>query len=155
MPRGEVMLFLHADCLLEEESLETIENLLKDGYIGGCLSQRINSARPIYRFIEASGNLRAKLFRVFYDDQAIFVRRDIFSKVGGFDNVPLFEDVLFSKKMAKEGKTCVLNKEVFVSPQRWQRKGIIMTTIIFWLLSLGLSLGISFNRLKRLYQDIR
>lgn len=153
--KGDILVFLHADCLLEKGSLETIRESLEDGYVGGCLSQRINSHKIIYRFIEVSGNIRALLFKIFYGDQAIFVRRDIFLKVGGFDNVPLFEDILFSKKMAKEGKICVLNKKVLVSPRRWQKNGIIMTTIIFWLLSLGLSLGFSFDRLKRLYQDIR
>lgn len=153
--KGDILLFLHADCLLEKGSMEAINSSLNDGYLGGCLSQKIDYPSLIYRFIEKSGNIRARLFKIFYGDQAIFVRKDVFFKLGGFDNVALFEDVLFSKKMMQEGKTRILPKRVFVSPRRWQKNGIIMTTIIFWLLTLGLSLGVSFDRLKRLYQDIR
>lgn len=153
--KGEIFLFLHADCRLEKESPKAISQAIKNGHIGGCLSQRISSGKVVYRFIEASGNIRARLFKVFYGDQAIFVRRDVFFKLGGFDNLPLFEDILFSKKLMRAGETRVLDKKVFVSPRRWQKNGIIMTTIIFWLLTLGLSLGVSFDRLKRLYQDIR
>lgn len=152
---ADILLFLHSDCCFERGSLEKIMQSLGNGYIGGCLSQKIDSKKIIYRFIEASGNIRAKLSKIFYGDQAIFVRRDVFFKLGGFDNLPLFEDILFSKKLMRAGQTRILDKKVFVSPRRWQKNGIIMTTIIFWLLSLGLSLGVSFDRLKRLYQDIR
>lgn len=153
--RGNILLFLHADCLLEEGSLRKIEHSLRNGYAGGCLTQKINSFHFIFRWIETSGNIRAKLFKVFYGDQAIFVRRDIFFKVGEFDKVPLFEDVLFSKKMKKVGKAKVLNKKVFVSPRRWQKNGIIKTTFINWILNLGFLSNMSFDRLKKIYSEVR
>lgn len=153
--KGDIFLFLHSDCLLEDDGLEEISHTLSNGYIGGCLSQRINSNKSIYRFIEASGNIRARLFRVFYGDQAIFVRRDIFFKIGGFDNVSIFEDVLFSKKMKKEGKTKILNKKIFISPRRWEKNGPIKTTFINWILTLGFLLNMPFDSLKRIYRDIR
>lgn len=151
----DILLFLHADCLLEDGSLKKIVQALNNGYIGGCLSQRIDSARLIYRFIEKSGNMRARLFRIFYGDQAIFVRRELFFKLGGFNKTPLFEDILFSKKIKREGKTIVLNKNVFVSARRWQRQGVIKTTLINWLLSLGLFMGVAPHILKKIYDDIR
>ena len=73
---GDGLLFLHADCILEPGSLEAVGHCLQDGYIGGCLSQRIDSARKIYRFIEGTGNARARWCRAFYGDQAIFARTD-------------------------------------------------------------------------------
>lgn len=151
----DALVFLHADCRFEEGTLRAISDCLGGEHVGGCLTQAIDSKKFIYRLIAYSGNIRARLSKIFYGDQAIFVRKDVFFKLGGFDNVALFEDVLFSKKMMQEGKTRILPKKVFVSPRRWQKNGIIMTTIIFWLLTLGLSLGVSFDRLKRLYQDIR
>lgn len=152
---GDVLLFLHADCILEEGSLKAIQNSLRGGYHGGCLSQKIVSSNIIFRCIETSGNLRAKWFKVFYGDQAIFMRKDIFLKLGGFDRVHLFEDVLFSKKIRKEVKTKVLNKHVFVSPRRWEENGIIKTTFINWLLTFGFLLNVPYDRLKKLYHDIR
>ena len=151
----DMLLFLHADCLLENGSLKEIVQALNNGYIGGCLSQRIDSPRLIYRFIEKSGNIRAKLFKIFYGDQAIFVRRDIFFRVKGFDNVDLFDDVLFSKKLKKMGRVCVLNNKVYSSCRRWTKQGIIKTTLINWLLSLGFSIGIEPRILKKIYDDNR
>lgn len=152
---GRYIIFLHADCFFGRGALEAIGDSLNNGYIGGCLSHRINSRRIIYRLIEASGNIRARISKIFYGDQAIFARRDIFFKIGGFDDVALFEDILFSQKMKKEGRTSVLSKAVYASARRWERQGIIKATLIHWLLSLGLLFGIPADILKKIYTDVR
>lgn len=152
---GDIFLFLHADCILERESLEIIRNALNNGYAGGCLSQKINSPKLIYRIIEASGNIRARLFKIFYGDQAVFVRREAFFKIGGFDEVDLFDDVIFSQKLKRLGRTCVLKNKVYSSARRWERQRIIRATFINWLLTLGFIFGISSEKLKELYPDVR
>ena len=63
--KADKFLFLYADCRLENGSLDTIEANLRNDYIGGCLSQRIDSRKMVYRFIEASGNIRAEFFSEF------------------------------------------------------------------------------------------
>ncbi|OGW71786.1 MAG: hypothetical protein A2047_02360 [Omnitrophica bacterium GWA2_41_15] len=151
----DILLFLHADCLVERGSLEDINDCLNNGYIGGCLSQRITSDKIIYRFIEASGNIRSNISKIFYGDQAIFVKKDKFLKLGGFNGVALFEDALFSKKLKKEGRLRVLNNKVFVSPRRWEKNGIMKTTFINWILTLGFMLGMPLDILKRIYADVR
>ncbi|MCF7907453.1 MAG: TIGR04283 family arsenosugar biosynthesis glycosyltransferase [Candidatus Omnitrophica bacterium] len=152
---GDVLVFLHADCILEKGGLPAIINSVKKGFIGGCSSQRINSSALIYRFIEASGNIRAKLSHIFYGDQAIFVRRDIFQKIGGFDDVALFEDIIFSRKLKKYGKTCTLKNKIFTSARRWEKQGIIKTTLINWLVSIGFFFGIAPHILKKIYSEVR
>ncbi len=153
--RGNVLLFLHADTILDDGALEAVQDCVKTGYVGGCFTHRIDSERIIYRIIEASGNLRARLFRVFYGDQGIFVRKDVFLSIGGFDDVRLFEDVIFSKRLRREGKVKVLRKKARCSPRRWERQGVVRATLINWLVTIGFVLGISPSRLKRVYRDVR
>ncbi len=153
--KGHILLFLHADCIPENDAIMKITNSIRNGYVGGCLSQRIASRKVIYRFIEGSGNLRAKLSGVFYGDQAIFVKRDVFNSLGGFDDVDLFEDVLFSKQLSRKHKACLISSKVYTSPRRWTKQGIIKTTVINWIISLGFILGVSPRVLKKVYQDIR
>ncbi len=153
--RGEILVFLHADCVPEDGALSEIRNAIELGYVGGALSQSIEDKSRIYRLIEHSGNKRAQFFRIFYGDQAIFVRRDIFFALRGFDEVDLFDDVLFSRKLRQAGKTGLLKKRVFTSPRRWQRQGVIRTTLVNWLISLGFIFGISPNILKKAYPEIR
>lgn len=153
--KGDKFLFLHADCLLEDGTLDAIRNSLADGCSGGCLNHRIASDRLIYRFIEASGNIRARLFKIFYGDQAIFVERSTFFEIGGFDNVELFDDVIFSKKLKKAAKTRVLNKKVYASARRWQARGVVRTSLINWLLTAVFFLGVSPAVFRKLYRDVR
>ena len=152
---GDMLLFLHADCLFDKDGLELVKSLAKSKYVGGCFSQRIDSSKIIYRVIEASGNLRAKISKIFYGDQAVFIRRDVFFELGGFDGVSMFEDVLFSKKMMRAGISKVLNARVYTSPRRWEKNGILKTTLINWILTMGFLLNIPLNKLKKFYSDIR
>ncbi len=79
--RFDTIFFLHADNKISPEALLSIEKeIQKNGIIGGCLTQRIDKNGVIYRIIEAQGNLRAKLSKIFYGDQGIFVKKDIFLK---------------------------------------------------------------------------
>lgn len=153
--KGEILLFLHADCFLEAGSLEEIRCRLDKGYVGGCLSQRIDSKKIIYRSIEASGNIRARLSKVFYGDQAIFVRKDVFFRMGGFSDMKIFEDIIFSKRLKKQGRVCIINKRIYSSPRRWENKGILKATFINWIMTIGLLLGISPSALEKLYGDVR
>ena len=153
--RGDIFLFLHADCTVDSKAINAISRAVAKGFAGGCLSQRIDSKAWIYRIIELSGSLRARIFRIFYGDQAIFATRDVFDRIGGFDEVELFEDVMFSKKMKKVGKTCILNQHVNSSARRWQKQGICRATVINWLVSVGFLLGVSPHFLKKIYYDIR
>ncbi len=78
--KGDILLFLHADTRISADTFPFIENALdKKHFIGGCLTQRIDKNGFLYRLIESEGNLRARISKIFYGDQGIFVRKDIFS----------------------------------------------------------------------------
>ncbi len=153
--QGDVLLFLHADCLIESGSLRQIDKVLKQGFIGGCLKQKIKANHASYRFLEWSGNVRAKLRHIFYGDQGIFVRKDVFESLNGFKPWPLFEDVEFSQRLRLKGRTIVLSKKIFVSNRRWAKQGILKTT---WMNRRLLTLyrqGVSPHILAEQYHDIR
>lgn len=153
--RGDILLFLHADCVIDAQGLKNLEKHIVFNFVGGCFAHRIDSPRRIYRCIEASGNMRAAVLKIFYGDQAIFVRKDIFERIGGFEPVPLFEDAIFSKRLRQTGKTIVLDSEAVVLPRRWERKGVLRTTLLNWFLTFGFILGVSTDRLAKLYKNIR
>ncbi len=152
---SNVLLFLHADTLVSAGTLRSIETIVENGYAGGCLTQRIEKEGFVFRLIEAQGNMRAKIAKVFYGDQGIFVRKDVFQKIGGFPEVPIMEDVLFTKKLRNAGNTIVLSDKIFVSPRRWEKKGVIKTALIYSLIVLLFKLGYPLKKIKSLYEDLR
>ena len=160
--RHDVLLFLHADTYLPPEGLQTIRWAVdKKGLVGGCFRQVIDQPGPVFnpgllfRWIAFTGNVRARLFKVFYGDQGIFVRRDVFEKLGGFPETPLCEDVLFSRRLRKEGRVRMLPSRIYCSARRWVGQGIGRT---FWLnlrITAGALLSADMNRLAKAYKDIR
>jgi len=154
--RGDILLFLHADNIILTDTLETIERkITEDGYIGGCLTQRIDNNALIYRLIEWQGNTRARLTREFYGDQGIFVKKNTFLRMGGFPEVPIMEDVLFSRRLRTIGKTVVLSDKITVSARRWEKNGIIKTALIFNLIIILFWLKAPLHKIKQFYEDIR
>jgi len=151
---GEILLFLHADCRLGPESFDDIREALQDErVVGGCFQQRIDSNRRIYRWIEWGNGLRVRLFKMAYGDQAIFVRKKVFERLGGFPDVEFMEDVLFMKKLRREGRFVLIPNRLLVSARRWERYGIIRQTLRNWILLTLAVCGVSPNRLARFYSS--
>lgn len=156
LAQGNILLFLHADTFIRVETLATIEDKLTNGdFIGGCLTQRIDKEGRIYRFIERQGNCRARNTKIFYGDQGIFVKKDIFSKIGCYPDVPIMEDVLFSKKLRKSGQVTILPDEIFVSSRIWDQMGVARTVLFYNLIIILFHLRFPLEKIKQLYDDLR
>ena len=78
---GDILFFLHADSRVAAPALEAIGESVKKGAPGGCLTQRIDNGKSIFRVIEKIGNARARARKVFYGDQGIFVDRNVFRRL--------------------------------------------------------------------------
>ena len=152
---GDILLFLHADIWLEPGALAAVETALSSGYIGGGFRQKIDGKRPLYRMIEIAGDTRGKYLKVFYGDSGIFLARADFEKIGGFLDVPILEEMEFSKGLRKLGKTTLVNPCIHISARRWETRGIIRTTLNNWLITLLYFLGVSPEKLAKLYSQIR
>ena len=152
---GSVLVFLHADVWLEEGALCAVKRTLSSGYVGGGFLQKIDGHDPLYRIIEFTANLRGKYQKIFYGDSGIFLSKKDFERLRGFPDVPIMEEIAFSKNMRKLGKTKMIEPRIHISPRRWQAKGIIRTTIINWFITFLYNCGYPLERLAKLYQDIR
>ncbi len=152
---GDILIFLHADVWLEKGAFNAVEAALSSGYIGGGFLQKIDGKSLLYRLIELSANMRGKYLKIFYGDSGIFVRRTDFQKIGGFPDVPIMEEMGFSKELRRLGKTKMVKPHIHISARRWERNGIINTTAKNWLITFLYSIGFSLDRLAKLYRNIR
>lgn len=152
---GEILIFLHADIWLESGALAAVASALSSGYVGGGFRQKIDGRSFLYRLIEIAGDIRGRYLRVFYGDSGIFLTRTDFEKIGGFPNVPIFEEMEFSRKLRRLGKTTLLTPYIHISARRWEARGIVRTTLNNWLITLLYFFGVSPGKLARLYRHIR
>lgn len=153
--RGDILLFLHADVWLDSGAIEAVEKAISAGYVGGAFKQRIDGDHPLYRLIERTANLRAKRARIFYGDGGIFIRRAHFNQIGGFPDIPIMEEVGLSRKLRRCGEVTLVEPGIHISARRWQKNGILRTTLTNWLITLLYLLRVPPNHLSKLYRHIR
>lgn len=155
--RGDVLLFLHADVRLPQSAVESIVRALPDGRIvAGCFQIHFPPDAPFSLQVNECGiNLRTRLFHSATGDQAIFVRRPAFETVGGYQDLPLMEDIVFFNEIKKIGRVVVLDDQVAVSPRRWLKHGVWRTMFLMYALRLGYWVGVSPATLKRFFIDVR
>lgn len=149
---GAVLVFLHADTRLPSRALEAIARALRDpAVVGGRFDVRFDSPLRIMRIVAALMNARSRWTGIATGDQALFVRRDVFEALGGFPDIPLMEDVEFSRRLKRRGRMACLRLRVATSARKWEREGAIRTIGLMWSLRLLYVCGVAPHTLHRWY----
>ena len=152
---GDVLLFVHADTTLPEDTVRRIEEALEDGAVGGGFEVRFSSDRAVMRLGSRLASLRTRLSRIPLGDQAQFVRAEVFRQMGGFQEWPILEDLDFARRLKAEGRVRIPRASVSTSDRRFARSGILRTlgtNYLIWTLFL---FGMHPKRLARLYRQVR
>lgn len=149
------LLFLHADTRLPPGALSSVVGAIAGGAVGGCFRVRIDSPDPRLRLAARIISWRSRLLPSATGEQAIFVRRDVFERLGGYREQPLCEDLDLVARLGKAGRFVCLDPAVETSARRWQRHGVNRTIALMWTLRLLWHLGIDPHTLSRWYEDAR
>jgi len=149
--RGQVLLFLHADTTLPPAADALIDAAIAAGAAWGRFDVRIDARHPLLRLVERMMNWRSRLSGIATGDQAIFVRHDIFTRLGGFPELPLMEDIAFSKLLKRIARPACLRAQVLTSGRRWEKHGVLRTIVLMWRLRASYFLGADPQRLAIRY----
>lgn len=154
--RGSILAFVHADTVVPVDFAVQIKRALAQPTIGGGRFDVVldNSALP-YRLIGALISIRSRLSRTGTGDQAIFVRREIFRRLGGFPEIAICEDLEFTRRLKRAGKVACLRSRVITSARRWEQAGVLRTSLRMWTIRLLFLAGIRPEHLSRWYADVR
>jgi rSAM/selenodomain-associated transferase 2 len=150
---GDILLFLHADCRLENGwERELRSELLDPSVVGGAFSLRMCGGRLWWdRILSWTGTRNARRCQIFLGDHSIFVRRDVFETVGGFPEMDIMEDYYFSKILRDAGRLVQLKSASLSSSRRFVENGYLKTILQMRLLRLFGALGWSSPHLERWY----
>jgi len=130
--RADVLLFLHADTRLPPLADASVLQALAGGACWGRFDVSIEGRPRMLRVVAALMNLRSRLSGVATGDQAIFVTRTAFNRVGGFPAQPLMEDVELSCRLKRLGRPACLRARVHTSGRRWEERGVWRTVVLMW-----------------------
>ena len=146
---GDALLFLHADTRPPVGyAAAVLRACATPGVVGGAFDFSWGSHpkgrgvnRRLLEFVCFVNRLRFRRSRLFFGDQAIFCRRDAFDALGGFPDLPLMEDLRFSRRLATLGRTAVLSPPVKTSPRRFCERGVLRQLFCDWYLLSAESFG--------------
>lgn len=147
---SDYLVFLHADSR-PGVSAEALQAYLALRPLWGFCRVRLSGVQPVFRVIEWCMNQRSRITRIGTGDQMLFVRKDLFDETGGFDCIPLMEDVAWCKRLRRLAPPLIALEPVVSSSRRWEEGGVIATVIRMWALRLAYVLGVAPITLWRHY----
>ena len=159
---GQILFFVHADMLLSEHTFSAIARVVMDGYVGGGFANLFDTENDKIKRLGTLLNFRFFDNReqsdkgIFYGDNGIFVKKDVFDKLNGFKEIPIMEDYDFSKRMSQGFKTIKIREpKIIVSARRHIKAGFIKTRLQWVIIRKLYKLGASPHFLVKLYRDVR
>ncbi len=149
---GDTLLFQHADTQLEQAHVDALRERLSDArVVGGGFYRKFDARHPCLRWLEGVNRWINRRGGTIFGDQSLFARREVFQRMGGFKEIPLMEDVDFSRRLRKAGRVALLDPPLATSARRSARRGSWRTSMENGLLLLLFNLGVSPQRLHGWY----
>ena len=129
---SDYILFLHADSIIEDDTIENLINYIKVRKVEGMyyFSLKFDKGK-ILRLNSIGANLRSLWFSLPYGDQGFCISRKLFMKTGGFpENVNYGEDLYFVLKLKKMGISILNNQNyIITSSRKYLNNGWLITTL--------------------------
>jgi rSAM/selenodomain-associated transferase 2 len=132
---GDVLWFHHADTRADPAALGQLRMALADpGVVGGGLRLRFDRPGPALAWVAMTSNARARHLHQIFGDQAMFIRRTVFQRLGGFPDLPLMEDLEMSRRLARVGRLALLPATSIASARRFTEHGTLrLLAFMQWL----------------------
>jgi len=127
--------------------------LQQPGVVAGAFALRIDADLAGLRWVEKGVYWRSHFFQMPYGDQAIFMTKAVFEKVGGFSELPIMEDFELMRRLKHIGKITVLGVAVITSGRRWLQRGVFQTTLINQVVIIAYLLGVAPAQLHSWYRQ--
>ena len=149
-----VLLFVHADTRLPEYAIgQVLAACRKPAIAGGAFMLAIDHPGKFYRLAEAWANLRGRLTRIPYGDQAVFIKKRVFRDLDGYAPIEIMEDIEIMQRLKRSGlEIRLINKSVQTSARRWEKEGLLYTMVRNTILSSLYYAGVKPSVLKKFYK---
>lgn len=152
---GDVLWFVHADTIPPANATSEIVTALRDkqvvgGNFGLVFDGESRAARQltaIYPFL--------RLLNLCYGDSGVFVRRELYERIGGFRPLALFEDLDLLRRLRRTGKFVHLPCRIVTSSRRFEHRNFALMWLQWTTLQLLYWCGCPPDRLARWYGHAR
>ena len=121
--RGDWLLFLHADTWLSREWVErTLAHIETQPKMAAAFTLAFRTDHRMGKVIAGRANWRARRFGLPYGDQGLLISRKLYKEIGGYEDVPLMEDVKLIRAIGKS-RLALLSAEARTGADKYERDG--------------------------------
>lgn len=125
--KGPWLLFLHADTVLDAGWADEVAHHMKThSDKSAVFTLAFDSENAAARFVSSGAMIRTRMLKLPYGDQGLLISRELYDEVGGFREMPLFEDVDIVRRLVRargRGALRVLASVATTSAERYERLG--------------------------------
>ena len=154
--RGRWLLFVHADTVLEPSWMDEASAFMERGEDGAAVfALAFDACGLAPRIVAAGAMARTRLLKSPYGDQGLLISRRLYDAVGGFADMPLFEDVDIVARIVRHGgrkALRVLKARAVTAAERYERDGYAARVIANLWLRARYHAGVSPEKLARRYR---
>ncbi len=129
---AEIFVFLHVDTVLPAGWDSAVRAAIDGGAASGAFRLGFSEGGWRMAWVAGWANLRNRFTRMPYGDQAPFVRRDLYERLGGHRPWPFLDDWDFARRVRGEGRVAILSHHVETSPRRYLERGVARTIWKNW-----------------------
>jgi rSAM/selenodomain-associated transferase 2 len=132
--RGDWLLFLHADTVLDPGWAEEAQVFIKRVQTGrrdeaaAAFRFALDDDGAMPRFIERLVAWRCRLLGLPYGDQGLLISRRFYRRLGGFRPLPLMEDVDLVRRL-KRRELVMLQSRAVTSGEHYRREGYLARSL--------------------------
>lgn len=153
LAKGEILYFLHADTIPPSTFRSDIEEARQQGFHSGCYRLQFDSGHPVLQFYAWFTRLDLNVFR--FGDQSLFVTKELFETIRGFDtDLLVMEDQEIISRLKRKGKFTILPEEVCTSARKYEQVGVFKLQLIFSLIVLLYYTGVNQTVIAHFYRQV-
>ncbi|MFB6264009.1 MAG: glycosyltransferase family 2 protein [Bradymonadaceae bacterium] len=154
--RGRIYLVIHADALVSPGLVDGVDSAIGEGADGGwapvAILPEYGGASVGLDAVEWGINWRTRAFCTATGEQALFVRARVFEAIGGFADQSIMEGHALARRLRETGRVDLLDVPVRISGRRWERGGVVRTSLLMHAIRGAYELGVPPAILSRIWE---
>lgn len=148
----KILHFIHADSHLPEHFDADLICAVNNGYEAGCFRLAFDYDHWFLKLNCWFTRFDRSAFH--YGDQSLFITRDIFNKVDGFNEKCLvFEDLDMIRRIKKHCKFKILTKKIITSARKYIENGVFKMQMVYYKMYIMEQLGASQQKLVNILRS--
>lgn len=149
--KGEILYFLHCDSFPPKDfDLEIIKEV-ENGHLAGCFRMKFDYKHPV--LLVSQWFTRFNHISCRGGDQSLFVERQLFEKINGFnESYIIYEDNEIIKRLYQENQFVVIPKYLITSARKYRTNGAWRLQYHFTIIHLKRKLGHSVESMLAYYK---